>query len=86
MISFLSNIPFLHSKCKDRVCQLIQQTLDDGKKIQSLNSQILGFVNQIQELKAIHDYQTAVLEKKITELEEKLALEPEKKPKKENLS
>jgi hypothetical protein len=86
MISFLRDIPFLHGECKDKVRQLIQQTLNDDKRIQSLNSQILGFINQIQELKAIHNYTTFDLEKKITELESKLVLESSKKPKKENVS
>lgn len=58
-----------HKRCKIELRQLIQDGLDANKKIQSLNLQILTLTNQIQELKAINDYQTSDLEKKITELE-----------------
>jgi hypothetical protein len=61
MMSLCDSLNFLtHKSCKE--------------KIQSLNSQIILFVNQIQELKAINDYQNWELEKKIVELEKELAL------------
>jgi hypothetical protein len=44
-----------HGKCDD--------------KIHSLETQALWYLNQIQELKAINDYQTFSLEQKIKELE-----------------
>ncbi len=65
---------FIHKSCRDEMQKLIQSGLDDQKKIQSLNSQIMVFVNQIQELKGINDYQNWELERKIIELEKELAL------------
>jgi hypothetical protein len=44
-----------HRKCEDN--------------LHSLNSQIINHLNQIQELKAINNYQTYELERKIKELE-----------------
>jgi TolA-binding protein len=73
-MSFLSKIPFIHNKCKQEICRLIQAGLNESQKIQSLNSQINKFVNQIQELKAVNDYQMGALEKKIADLEEQYRL------------
>lgn len=73
-MSFFSSIPFVHNQCKREICRLIQSGLNESHKIQSLNSQISKFVNQIQELKAINDYQMSVLEKKIADLEEQLKI------------
>jgi len=63
-----------HKTCKRDLRKLIQINLDDTQKIQSLNNQTLQLLSQIQELKAINDYQTFSLEKKIGELENELAL------------
>ena len=63
---------FGHRSCKEKTSKLIQASLDDNKKIQSLNNQVLGLINQIQELKAVHDYQTFKLEETIAELKDKL--------------
>lgn len=83
MISQLRELfSFNHKECKRELRQLIQAGLDDNKKILSLNAQIITLVNQVQELKAINDYQTADLERKITELETevgKLKSKPKKK-------
>jgi len=76
---------FSHKNCKKQLNELMQLGLEDSKKIQSLNSQIIILMNQIQELKAIHDYAALDLEKKIADLEKQLALESSKKPKKENV-
>lgn len=51
---------------------MIQSSLDDGKHIQTLDLQIMTLVNQVQELKAMYDYQCFKLEQTITELREKL--------------
>lgn len=63
-----------HSRCKSSLNDLKQLLLARDANVRSLNSQILGFVNQIQELKAVHNYATKELEKKITELQDKLDL------------
>lgn len=68
MITKLSDL-FGHGECKRQLHSLMQAALDDGKKIQSLNSQIITLMTQIQELKAINDYQTFNLERKVNQLE-----------------
>jgi hypothetical protein len=84
MISRLCEVfSFIHNDCKSELRQLIQAGLDGDKKIQSLNLQILGLINQIQELKAIYDYQTADLERTIAELESELSKTKSKPKKKE---
>jgi peptidoglycan hydrolase CwlO-like protein len=74
MTSVLSSfIPFLrHKSCKDKINKLIQTSLDEGKKIHSLNAQVISLINQNQELKTTFNYQCAKLEKTIEELREKL--------------
>lgn len=68
-----SIITFLgHRSCKEKINNLIQSGLDESKKIQSLNSQILSLLTENQELKALYDYQCFRLEKTISELKEKL--------------
>ncbi|HEY5267755.1 MAG TPA: hypothetical protein VII94_01320 [Candidatus Saccharimonadales bacterium] len=63
MIKELCNFMFFgHSKCKDDIHKMIQSKLDDDRHI----TRLLG---QIQELKAINDYQTYELENRIKELE-----------------
>lgn len=61
---------FGHAECRKELDRLVAAALEDQKKIKSLNGQICNLVNQVQELKAIHDFQTGQLEKKIAELEE----------------
>jgi hypothetical protein len=71
--TWCSLIPFFgHKSCKDKINKLIQEGLNDSKEIQSLNCQMIGLINENQELKAMHDYQCFKLEKTITELREKL--------------
>ena len=81
---FRELLSFSHKDCKRELHLLIQTGLDDNKKIQSLNMQILGLINQIQELKAIYDYQTADLERKIVELETEVGKLKSKHEKKRN--
>ena len=84
MISVFSSIfPFFgHKECKNEISKLIQLGLDDNREMVSLNEQIISLLNQIQELKAISDYQTYTLEKTIIELKEKL--KSSRKPKRKN--
>ncbi len=85
MISLCSDISaFFHKECKNELQKVIQAGLDDQKKINSLNMQIIGFINRIQELKAINDFQTADLERKVTELEKELAILAGSKLRKDN--
>jgi hypothetical protein len=85
MISQLRELlSFSHRDCKRELRQLIQAGLDDNKKILSLNAQILTLINQVQELKAINDYQTADLERKIVELETEVGKLKSKHEKKRN--
>jgi hypothetical protein len=74
-------LSFSHRDFKRELRLLIQAGLDDNKKILSLNAQILTLINQVQELKAINDYQTADLERKVAELETEL-FKMKSKPKK----
>ena len=71
MTSFLTS--FMHKNCKIEMLKLIQAGLDNQKIVDSLNIQIINFINQIQELKTINDFQTSTLEKKVIDLEKKLA-------------
>lgn len=61
---------FGHAECRKELDRLMQAAKSDSKKIISLNAQITQLVNQVQELKAIHDFQSSQLEKKIADLEE----------------
>lgn len=70
LCSFLS---FSHKSCKNKIRQLIQAGLDDERKIKSLDTQVMQLVNQVHELKAINDYQTFMLERKIIDLENELS-------------
>lgn len=74
MTSAVSSIITLfgHRSCKEKINNLIQSGLDESKKIQSLNSQILSLLTENQELKALYDYQCFRLEKTISELKAKL--------------
>jgi hypothetical protein len=74
-------LSFSHRDCKRELRLLIQAGLDDNKKIQSLNAQVLTLVNQVQELKAVNEYQTADLEREVAELETEL-FKMKSKPKK----
>lgn len=79
--SLCSFIPFFgHGKCKQEISNLIQIGLDDNKEIHSLNVQILELLNQIQELKAIYDYQSLKFENTIDELKLKLKSSRKKRP------
>lgn len=60
---------FGHRHCKKELHRLMQSALNDSKKIDTLNSQIIGLLNQVQELKAVNDYQTFELEQKVASLE-----------------
>lgn len=62
MSALCDSISFIHRNCKNK--------LDHDKKIQSLNSQVMQLLTQIEELKAINNYQTFELEQKIAALEE----------------
>lgn len=63
---------FDHKKCKDEIRKVIQLGLDDSQKIVDLNTQILDLLHQIQELKAVNDYQAFKLETEIKELKNKI--------------
>lgn len=74
MISKLCDFfPFSHRKCRLQLSSISGMRIDDQLRIKSLNMQITSLVNQIQELKAVHDYQTAQLENNIVELEKHIA-------------
>lgn len=60
---------FTHTKCKADIHALMQTGLDNEKKIKSLNGQVIMLLNQIQELKAINDYQALESEQKLTTIE-----------------
>jgi hypothetical protein len=66
---------FSHKKCKnDKHHELIKLQVESDKKVHSLEFEIVQLLNQIQELKAINNYQTWELEKRVAELEEQLKL------------
>lgn len=67
-----------HRECKTELHALMQSGLDGNKKIQSLNSQIISLTNQIQELRAINDYQAFEFERRIIKLQDELASEKPK--------
>jgi len=70
MIATLCNLfSFGHKECKRELHRLMQAALDDNKRIKSLNEQIMNLLSQVQELKGVYEYQTAVLEKKVADLE-----------------
>lgn len=64
---------FYHRRCKEELHQYIQTKIDDDKKIKDLNTQLVQCLTQIQELKAINDYQAFDLQRKIETLEKELA-------------
>lgn len=63
---------FNHFECKDTISSLNQMKAAAEKTIRSMEIEALGYINQIQELKAINNYQSWESEKKIAELEEQL--------------
>ena len=84
MINELCNYMFGgHKKCKAELHMSLQHNLDALKEARALNATIekysdnikerdttiIQLFNQIQELKAINDYQTFELEKKIASLD-----------------
>ena len=61
-----------------------QNKVDKQEKINALEKEITLHLNTVQELKAIHDYQTSDLEKKIAALEvENISLKKNLKSKEE---
>lgn len=69
MAALCTLFSFGHRKCKRDLHLLMQAALDDNKRIVSLNNQVTELINQVQELKAVYDYQTLELEQKIGKLE-----------------
>lgn len=61
-----------YGNCKHAVHQLTTVKVEHDKKVRSLEFEIIALLNQIQELKAVNNYQTWELEKKIVELESQL--------------
>lgn len=72
---------FGHAECRKELDRLVQASKEDNKKIKSLNGQVCNLTNQVQELKAIHDFQTGQLEKKIADLEEERKSKNKRDPK-----
>ena len=70
LCSFMSF--FSHKKCSENINQLTEVNAEHTAEIKSLNSQIICLLNQVQEQRAIFDYQSFSLEKIITELKAKL--------------
>lgn len=67
MIKWLCSYMFGgHDKCSNEIHRLKSESTE---RIQSLQDQIIMHLSQIQELKAVNDYQTFQLEQKIKELE-----------------
>ncbi len=61
---------FKYSDCKSELHQVAQA----NKQVQMLECQVTNLLGQIQELKAINNYQTFDLERTISKLEELLSL------------
>ena len=64
---------FGHDTCKDDIHALTQTNNDYEKKIRRFDREILSLINQIQELKAINNYQAWEFEQKIFKLEQELS-------------
>lgn len=61
-----------YGNCKKELHELTQLKIDNLKRINQLDIHITDLLNQIQELKAVHHYQTFELEKQITILKSEL--------------
>ncbi len=72
MASFFSSFSFMHKECNKEIHRLIQKTLDDNNNLRMLRADLVKAMNDIQELKAINDYQCFTLEQKIISLEAEL--------------
>ncbi len=72
---------FGHVECRKELDRLVQAAKDDSKKIKSLSIQITQLLGQIQELKAVHDFQTGQLEKQISDFVEERKSKNKRDPK-----
>lgn len=63
---------FHYGNCKNELHYLTQLKVDNEKRIQQLEKEVLDLMGQVQEGKIFFDYQTAILETEVKELKERL--------------
>lgn len=65
---------FSHRQCKEDLHKYMQIKMDDDQRIKDLDSQLVQLVHQVNELRAINDYQAFEFQQRIDKLQKEYDL------------